>query len=72
MAFSSHFVFYLILYISALVANKRVHIYVQATSFDGVFLLVAFHYIALVRNYCFFIVVNKISIYLSTKQRPDS
>jgi len=35
---------------------------VQATSFDGIFLLVAFHYIALVCNYCFFIVVNKISI----------
>jgi len=43
--------------------------YVQATSFDGVFLLVAFHYIALVCNYCFFIVVNEISIYLSTLQR---
>jgi len=26
MAFSLHFVFYLILYISALVANKRVHL----------------------------------------------
>ena len=29
------------------------HVYVRATSFDGVFLLVAFHYIALVCNYCY-------------------
>jgi len=41
------------------------HIYVQATGFDGVFLLVAFHCIALICNYCFLIVINKISIYLS-------
>ena len=39
------------------------HVYVQATSFDGVFLLVAFHCTALVCNYCF-IAVNKKSIYL--------
>jgi len=33
-------------------------------AFDGVFLLVAFQCV-LICNYCFFIVVNKISIYLS-------
>jgi len=30
----------------------------------GVFLLVAFHCTAVICNYCFFAVVNKISIYL--------
>ena len=47
------------------ICNSYYYMY-KATSFGGVFLLVAFHYIALVCNYCFFIVVNKISIYLST------
>ena len=32
--------------------------YNRATSFDGVFLLVAFHYIALACNYCFLLVPN--------------
>jgi len=46
------------------ICNSYYYMY-KATSFGGVFLLVAFHYIALVCSYCFFIVVNKISIYLS-------
>ena len=37
---------------------------VQATSFDGVFLLVAFHCIALICNYCFLLCLIK-QIYLS-------
>ena len=47
------------------------NVYVQATSFDGVFLLVALHYIALVAI-IFFIVVNKMSIYLSIYLRLTS
>jgi len=37
----------------------------HATNFDGAFLLVGFHCIALVSQLLFRIVVNKISIYLS-------
>jgi len=46
-------------------------VYVQATSFDGVFLLVAFHYIALVCNYCFLLWLMKkyLSIYPSIYQK---
>ena len=42
---------------------EPIHIYVQATGFDGVFLLVAFHCIALICNYCF--LIKYLSIYLS-------
>ena len=47
-----------------------IFIHVQTTSFDGVFLLLAFHCIALICNYCFLIVVNKISIYLTLLWQP--
>jgi len=43
------------------------YVYVQATSFDGVFLLVAFHYTALVCNYCLLLwFIKYLYIYLST------
>ena len=37
--------------------------FLSSCSYLFTFLLVAFHYTALVCNYCFFTVVNKISIY---------
>jgi len=40
-------------------------VYVQATSFDGVFLLVAFHCTALVCNYCLLLwLIKYLSIYI--------
>jgi len=46
---------------------------INAVLGTDLFLLVAFHYIALVGNYClFFIVVNKISIYLSVYLMPQA
>ena len=42
-------------------------------SFDGVFLLVAFHYIALVCNYCFLLwIIKYLSIPSPQEHRPRS
>ena len=46
----------------------------MAISFDDVFLLVAFHYIALVCNYCFFLLwlIKYLSIYAVHATQPKT